>query len=688
MRNIIALISALQLAGAASTPLEIEPRAQQQSGDACATLSQVIQSHAVKGKDPLVEGQLAYDCLTALPFDSKLTGQFLTELRKYVQFQSTLEALKTPPKGYLSSAIDILGGLDKIAKTTYPSQYDFDFAINNLFNSANDGHLYILPCSIDHFQFTRDSNYLMVPVSVDGLAPPALYMTTDAPFINSKTVKVSPVTTINGQKAADYLNNAANQERSQDPDVRWNQLFPSYATLAGNPANFLGRFTNPGVWPGTNNTLVVFANGTTLAIDTVAKIRAGDTAGFSSSAKDLYSRVCLPSATSRNKASEADGEGSPLTKPSPSSPAYYPPTVSRDNYNQMNGYYLDAQTAVMFIPSFSGENLPHDQDGHFADAATKIVSDAVKSGRKRIIIDVSGNGGGNFNRAFDLFRLFFPNGFPYSATKFRRTDATDAMDTIFAAQTRQEATGDPWGWSGQVRPDQKTRVSSLADFLDGGAPELGVPVSSLFASFDFAANSFKDSPVRGFGTVPLSSNSPPYSPDDIVIMGDGICASTCTTFVNLMTNVGGVRTVAFGGRPGTGPMQIMGGVRGFQAYRFDGLYDVVDKANVMLKENPSLLSKDLTAKWQASRPINKSDFPLVLHGGGVNFRNAYQQGDDGTPLQFAYQAADCRLFYTFDNYAEPATQWQAASDAIWGGKGCVNGSTGGPGLARVRRGPP
>ncbi|KAK8079543.1 hypothetical protein PG997_007361 [Apiospora hydei] len=672
MRNLIALVSALQVAGAASISPEIEPRAQQQSGDACTTLSQVIQSHAVKGKDLLVEGQLVHDCLTALPFKSQLTGQFLTELRKYVQFQSTLEALKAPPKSYLSPAIDILGGLDTIAKTTYQSQYDFDMALTSLFNSANDGHLDFQLCSIrPTLLFFRDPSYQMVSVSVDGLAAPALYLWNDASLITSKTVKVSPVTTINGKKATDYLNDVASRITSQDPDARWNQLFPSYAALAssGSPAYAYGKFTTSVVWPGTNSTVVGFANGTTLAIDTVTIMPAAIISGgnFPQNAEDLFENICVPSsATTANNQKKR-------SLPSWKFPDNYDdetqekqtqlPT-SGPHYNQMNGYYLDAQTAVMFIPSFNGEGQPDDQDGKFADVATKLVSDAVKSGRKRIIIDVSGNGGGNINRGFDLFRLFFPNGFPYSATKFRRTDATNAIDTIFASLTQQEASNDPWGWKGQVRPDQKTRVSSLDDFLGSGALELGVPVSSLFANFDFAAFSSKDSPVRGFGAVPLS---------------DGMCASTCTTFVNLMTNVGGVRTVAFGGRPSTGPMQIMGGVRGSQSYEIDDIYAKVSQADAMLHQKPSLLSSDMTAKWQASRPINSSAFPLVLGSGSVNFRNAYQQGDDSTPLQFAYQAADCRLFYTFDNYAKPATQWQAAADAVWGGKGCVQGSTGAQG---------
>ncbi|KAK7928152.1 Interphotoreceptor retinol-binding [Apiospora marii] len=703
MWSLIAVVSALRLAGAASIPQGVKPRYWQQTSaaDACTTLNQAIQNNPQGNPIP---GQLAQDCLSDLPFESDTARQFLAELRKYIQFQSTLEALVAPPKTYLSSATDILGGLDKIAKKSYTSQYQFDLDLQSLISSANDGHFYAWPCSTSIFSFGRDASYQMVSVSVDGRAVPQPYMSTDAALIGSNTAEISAVTTINGQKAADYLNNAASHITSQDPDARWNSLFPSLALLAGGASQVaaLGTFTSPGVWPGSNSTLVGFANGTTLSIDTLTK---APRRGVSTTAEGVFEQYCLPASKTSKRATRTNGgklkrpyeeedeeeavDGSsggaendaPQATPSPSSPAQYPPTVVRDQYNQMNGFYLDDQTAVMFIPSFSSEGQPDGSSATFANVATKLVSDAVKSGRKRLIIDVSGNGGGDIIRAFDLFRLFFPTDLPYSATRFRRSDATNAMAAIFGSVDPQDnAAVYPLAWRGQVEPDQKTRFGSLNDFLNAdGAAQLGTSVSALYANRDYADTSTADDPIRGYGPVAQSPTTPPYSPNDILIVGDGVCASTCTTFVNLMTNVGGVRTVAFGGRPGPGPMQIMGGVRGAQSLEFDNIYTSVNLSNALLAAQPNLLSPAQTAAWQAAQPLALDAFPLRLYGGGVNFRNAYQQGDDATPLQFQYQAADCRLFYTYADYLHPATTWQAASDAVWGGKGCVEGSTGAPG---------
>lgn len=698
MRNLIAIVSALRLAESASIPQGVNPRYfdQTSAADACTNLYQAIKQSP---QSNVIGGQMAQDCLSALPFNSAAAGQFLTEFRKYVQFQSTLEALKAPPNTYKSSATDILGGLDKIGQTAYSSQYQFDADIAALISSANDGHFFAWLCSTNIFAFSRDADYQMVSVSVDGKAVPALYMSTDAPLANSSTAQVSPITTINGQKAADYLNTAANRIPSQDPDARWNQLFPSLAILASGAGQVaaLGYFTNPGTWPGSNSTVIGFANGTTLSLDTLTKVPGR---GVQTTAEGVFEEYCLPPSTKTTKRSTpttnkklvrpfeegatdngADDNDAQQATPSSSSPAQYPPTVIRDRYNQMNGFYLDDQTAVMFIPSFNNEGQPAGSSADFAHVATQLVLNAVSSGRKRLIIDISGNGGGDIIRAFDLFRLFFPSDVPYSATRFRRSDATNAMAAIYGVLDQQDAALYPLGWQGQVEPDQKTRFASLNDFLNvNGALQLGTSVSALFANRDYADTSTQNDPIRGYGPVAQSPTTPPYSPDDILIVGDGMCASTCTTFVNLMTNVGGVRTVAFGGRPGTGPMQIMGGVRGAQSLELSTVYQYVNLSNAILSaQSQSLLSSDQTTSWQNAQPLSLDAFPLRLYGGGVNFRSAYQEGDDDTPLQFQYQAADCRLFYTYDNYRHPATAWQAASDAVWGGKGCVPDSTGAPG---------
>nr|GFD20163.1 hypothetical protein [Tanacetum cinerariifolium] len=60
---------------------------------------------------------------------------------------------------------------------------------------------------------------------------------------------------------------------------------------------------------------------------------------------------------------------------------------------------------------------------------------------------------------------------------------------------------------------------------------------------------------------------------------------------------------------------------------------------------------------------------------GVNVRDGLSQNDTaGIALQFVYEEADCRLYYTPEMTVDIAAVWKAAADAQWGQSGkCVAG---------------
>ena len=61
---------------------------------------------------------------------------------------------------------------------------------------------------------------------------------------------------------------------------------------------------------------------------------------------------------------------------------------------------------------------------------------------------------------------------------------------------------------------------------------------------------------------------------------------------------------------------------------------------------------------------------------GVNLRDQIRK-DQVIPLQFLYEAADCRIFYTPQTVYNYTALWQYAADAIWNDSGkCVTGSMG------------
>lgn len=160
---------------------------------------------------------------------------------------------------------------------------------------------------------------------------------------------------------------------------------------------------------------------------------------------------------------------------------------------------------------------------------------------------------------------------------------------------------------------------------------------------------------------------------------DGDCVSTCAFFVKLIKRQG-VRTITFGGRPNQAPMQGVGGVKGGQSLGINYINGYLQQANDLIQKAANASIPLLTqAEWEKFNNSSPSMAPSFAWSGSVNLRNEYDPDDDQTPLQFVYEAAECRLFYTLENYLQRDTVWQAAAKAVFGDLGCVKGSTGGEG---------
>jgi hypothetical protein len=348
----------------------------------------------------------------------------------------------------------------------------------------------------------------------------------------------------------------------------------------------------------------------------------------------------------------------------------------------------------MFIPTFEGGRpLPDNQTAVFAQTSSQIVDSAIAGGHTKLIIDLSANGGGEISRAFDLFKLFFPSKFPYSATRFRRHESSDLFVQLFKNDNQTSSLLNPFALQAQVNPAQDGRFTSVDELLEGEI-QLGIKVTSLYANFNYTRLSRERGAIRGYGGVPINDTQP-YRSNDILIITDGTCASTCATFVNLMTNVGGVRALTFGGRHRSEPMQVMGGVRGAQVFKWSQLDWASNLFWKYLEDStdsqgrPPLLSRGEVDRVSTLLPPGIGNLPFMLGAGGggdggVNLRNAYQEGDDHLPLQFQYQASDCRLFYTFQNVKEPSSMWADAKAAVLGDRGCAKNSTGGKGSLLYR----
>lgn len=145
---------------------------------------------------------------------------------------------------------------------------------------------------------------------------------------------------------------------------------------------------------------------------------------------------------------------------------------------------------------------------------------------------------------------------------------------------------------------------------------------------------------------------------------------------------GPVRQVVLGGRPQIGPSQGVGSVKGGQlAPMFQ--FGIVLLTGITLNEQVFFEFQDEFGREAIPafvEALNRSTTGYAA----VNYRNSIREDDDSvTPLQYVYEAAECRLFYTAETLGSQDDLWRRVGEVAFGGAddACVEGSTGHPSAA-------
>lgn len=90
---------------------------------------------------------------------------------------------------------------------------------------------------------------------------------------------------------------------------------------------------------------------------------------------------------------------------------------------------------------------------------------------------------------------------------------------------------------------------------------------------------------------------------------------------------------------------------------------------------------DLGKTAFATQLFKRSAYQGGRVAGGVNLKDNLRQNDaSGTPLEFMYEAADCRMFFTAAMVTDVTQLWKGVADRMFKNNTdmCVAGSTGNP----------
>lgn len=323
-----------------------------------------------------------------------------------------------------------------------------------------------------------------------------------------------------------------------------------------------------------------------------------------------------------NESDLGDGTYFPYAATAP----WWPKSVARTNGSEFTVHVVDSETAVFAIHSF--ENYAPGKNKVFGPYWQQAIDDAkkalMKHGVKRLIFDLSDNGGGTLTLGLNTFRQFFPD-----STAFYGQDARSSPlgDVLLKSDNMT-----------YLRKEDGTPFSGVEEFLK--------PVEKFGDKFTAKARWDPSNFIgKELALTPEQVPKDNFLPiENVVFLTDGRCGSTCAVFAEALSFIG-VKSVAVGGRPfrttAIRPMQAIGGIKGTE-----------------------MITYSYSARRQKLAPeIVPGPLPIQAEA-AVNYRNSYAPGED-LPLEFVYQTADYRIMKTPEMFKNPAKIWETARSVVW-----------------------
>lgn len=566
----------------------------------------------------------------------------------------------------------------KVSNGSYAGEFEFQEELYiKVFGAAHDGHFVYYPDLLT-IPFDWNRPLSLVSISTDQSTLPEIYVYEDV--VNKTSVgSASVVSLINGIDAAMYLEDRIYQGSwNQDADSAYNSMFweiAGYANALGN-----GFFQGGGriryIYQG-DTTNITFANGTEITLENYAHIKqpfTGVTDG-----ETMYEVFCNPNGYSGSDAAASATDATSAT--SVTMPGYPSPVIITDDAI-VAGYYIDEEgfedVAVIVLLEFENES-----PAEFQAVCSNFYADALAAGKTKLIIDFQSNTGGYILQGYDFFRQLFPQIVQDGFSRWKDSDSYLAISEIVSdavagldpyTSDDEDLIGFYESWF-NYRYDYNISDDPFLTFKDKFGPVVFQDTNyteimrwNLNDNLTTTNDTFgMGIEISGYGS--LSNLTQPFAAEDIVILYDGVCASTCTLASEMLRIQAGVKSVAMGGRPTAGPIQGVGGIKGAQ---------VLDWSSVLYYNEWALAQAgaNITDAQEAALTRFNGLAPNRSSAAALNARDQILRDnvEDGLPAQYVVEEADCRLYWTLPMVSDITAVWKAVADAAWNGADCAYGA--------------
>ncbi|KAF1951614.1 hypothetical protein CC80DRAFT_424511 [Byssothecium circinans] len=647
---------------------------------ACGTIAKLVGGSRLN--NPSVDAELAYACLKSVQIDKTAASRTITSLKRMIEFQSTLSYLKNPPSSWSNEKVDLVAGLDdigqKVSDGTYNNEYDFENDISALLIKARDGHLTFGGMAFGGvFRWRRNRRVALISASSDGKEAPKIWALQDFNQTGNTGFTPSAISSIDGQDPAQFLGKESMLNAYHDPDTRYNAMFYMQ------PAENFGYFTNPRFYPGSRVN-ITFENKTFDVYQNTANILSPSSWEDINDASDFYQQFIAPPRNSKIKKRDPNSLPRHMQNPRETEldrryvPAGYPSQVVSHSSDDvaLAGFFIDGpdgKVGVLAVQTFNTDDAK--QAREYQRVVQNYIAAAKSQKVTKHIIDVRTNGGGKILLGYDLYLQFFPSKEPQLMSRYRGHQSSELFGEKISSIPRitnsnGELYTSPFNFHSYLNKDN-TAFSSWSNmypptkfngdsFTDLLRYNLSDPFTTTSDRFSIGVE------MTGHGSR-SNFTEDPFKPEDLIILSDGICASTCSLFIELMVQQSGVKTLAVGGRPLSGPMQAVGGTKGSLVLQSSYLTAI----SAYIITNYASSSSEAT-RWLSFLPqepgINFTDAT-------INFQDTIRKGveKDGVPTQFLNDTASCRMYYEPPMYLNVTALWTKAAKIAFGKNGGLDG---------------
>ena len=224
--------------------------------------------------------------------------------------------------------------------------------------------------------------------------------------------------------------------------------------------------------------------------------------------------------------------------------------------NKEASYFnLGIDTGVIQLPILAPPASSSEANAYVRNVA-QLVDEALayfkKQGFTRVLVHVSRNPGGDIVADLAVFQQIFPTSTLYYGQDTRYSLLLANLTQEFAAADTNQSIALNFKYSVQQNGSSYRSVDAFLGpvYKNGG----------YFTSPSRRNAQAYLASWQGPGNLSIPTR-PLFAAEQVGLFSDSLCVSTCATFIEAMREQG-VRSVVYGGHPGSKTLQVSGGIRG------------------------------------------------------------------------------------------------------------------------------